>query len=107
MVVAFCVHTKDLMGFVSMLAVMGSFPWRAIIAAIVSVILLDASKQCSASKEGIVRPQPTNSCWEYQEGAFQLQAGQTSRNGWDEFLLHDLLKGFKGVAYHWDCHGNV
>ena len=53
-------HTQVLMALVAMFVVTRSDTWRAIIATIGAVILLDASKLCSASEEGIVSPNPPN-----------------------------------------------
>ena len=46
------------MAFISVVAALGSDPWRAIIATIGAVIFVDASKQSSASVDGIVSPNP-------------------------------------------------
>ena len=54
----FALRTEDLMAFISVVAVLGSDPWRVIIATIGAVIFVDASKQISASANGIVSPNP-------------------------------------------------
>ena len=81
------------MAFPLMLVAMDSDTWMAIGV----VMLLDAPKHNSAFEEQIFSPS-LPSCCECQEGAFNSEGGWSAKDGWNELLLDDPLKGLQNVA---------